>query len=328
MANNLPPKVLQPVITHLQRAAANAAPDRAAALRAYNLQRLTRDRRARLIPLPGRNGVTLADALLAAGVIAIALRGGERRLCRAVGWYLLALNPEPEASHRLRTELEEALDRLTKHLTIAPKPMVVPLAFEEHLNTSAARRSAEVRAAVLEQAVPLGGPERTQADRDIDQYFPGTVDRRSNAIALRDLRTTLDRAFGSPLTDDDLDALASPSKRLSDGAGRLYDAILTFEGYDTDTGREILATDPAHVRALLAAADDGRLRHTVWQFCRPAQPFGGCEHWSQSCAQACDHAAWILCLHLDPAQFRRWELSHMPAEDVVRLGSAYAERLA
>ncbi|MFJ9521331.1 hypothetical protein ACIRPK_24150 [Kitasatospora sp. NPDC101801] len=318
MASKMPPKVLQPLVPHLHRLADRAVPERAKAFRAYDLQRLRRDRVAKHVPLPGTNGVTYGDALLAAGVAALGWKSGH--LCHALRWYLLALNPEEQAVRRLRLQLGSALDRLPQDIGPNTKPMRMTLAHETQLNRAPSQRAAEVRAALLQLAARLDDPQRSEATNVIDQHFPGVVDPLSKAVALRAVRGALDRAFGSALTDDTLTAVGQPNKRLSDTTSPLYDFLLESEGFCAYPGMVARATDPGHVRGLLAEADDNRLRYTVQQFCRPSAALvDGCDHRGQHCKPACRHAAWMICLHLDPAQFRRWEMELSSAAELARL---------
>lgn len=288
----------------------------------YGDDRLRRDRNDLLIPLPGQNGVSVEDAFLAAWVSAKVRSAGRGHLCPAIVWHLLALNPEPKATTRLRKGLATGVDEVARRGLSQSKVRVK--AWEDSAELSREKRRV-FRVELMKIARRVeSGPARERMLEEIAEVFPEPAAvRRSPASAFRTAGRVLDAAWGRPLSSNDVTALAEARTGFDDGAGALRDFILEQEGVTGEVAAAVAAglTDPQAVRRLVQEAPDDRLRATVLRV-SSLQGTGVTpwEHNGQACKRACEDVAWLLCLVLDPVMRRLWEVHNAgPAALVQRL---------
>lgn len=283
----------------------------------YTAERLRLDYYTeRLVPLPDRYGTTAEDAVLSMFVSATA-RADTGHLCPAIRWNLLALNPEPNATEKLREQLRDALGRVEKRgFTVSKLPTQTEPNFSEERDARIHRVSADARRLMLSLADRLAEGERRQSVVErIEATFPETVldpGRRSAAAAVRGMNQVFSQALGGPLSTEARAQLRLHAARLADQAEVLRCLIAEREGITAavaDATRGM--TDPVVVRGLLDAAPDGLLRHTALTvLSRRRLGSVTCQgHLGRGCRPACDDVAWLLCFLLDPPVRRMWELS-------------------
>ncbi|MGW6949139.1 hypothetical protein [Streptomyces xanthophaeus] len=312
MTKKLPPAALAPVRAILDRAGYGPS--------VYTDELLRRDRVSRFIPLPGRMGATVEDAAQAAFVCARA-RGGTGHMCPVVGWYLLALSPEPEAHTKLREALDAAVVRVAGRAAQGALQLpAVSSDMGDHIGERQARAAREVRGAMtrlIQSAVQGGDVGEVQAVVD-ELFVERGTPRRSPAAAFREAAKVIHTAAGAPLTDEDVAAIIKAVARADDQAELLYARLTGGEGFwEHARGSVVAVTDFAHVRELLADADSERLRETTLRIFSPQtrgmghadlETQGVVPHWGEACKPACDYAAWMLCFLLEPSSRRMWEL--------------------
>ncbi|MGP2441653.1 hypothetical protein [Streptomyces sp. JW3] len=276
----------------------------------YGDDRLRRDRNDLLIPLPGQNGVSVEDAFLAAWVSAKVRSEGRGHLCPAIAWNLLALNPEPKATARLRKELATGVDEVTQRgLSLSKARMKT---WEDSAEYSREKRRV-FRAELTKLVRRLEpGPARERMLKDVAELFPEPAPvRRSPASAYRTVGRVLDAAWGRPLSSNDVAALTEATAGFDDAAGALRDFILEQEGVTDEVAAAAVAklTDSQAVRRLVQETPDDQLRETALRVCS-LQGTGvtSWEHNGQACKRACENVAWLLCCVLDPALRKLWEV--------------------
>ncbi|MFE4263365.1 hypothetical protein [Streptomyces sp. NPDC056883] len=312
MTKKLPPAALAPVRAILDRDGYGPL--------VYSDELLRRDRVNRFIPLPGRAGATVDDAVQAALVCARGRRG-TGHLCPVVGWYLLARSPEPEALSKLREALDTAVVRVAGRAARGALQLpAVSSDMGDDIGERTAKTARGVRDALtrlVEAAVQ--GEDRREFQAVVDELFveQGTP-RRSPAAAFREVAKVIYAAAGAPLSDDDVAAIMEAASRSDDQAGLLYGLLAADESLREHTrGPAVAVTDFAYLRTLLADADPERLRETTLRIFSPQtkgmghadlQDQGVIPHGGEACKPACDHTAWMLCFLLDPANRRMWEL--------------------
>ncbi|MBT2415140.1 hypothetical protein J7I94_32160 [Streptomyces sp. ISL-12] len=282
----------------------------------YTAERLRVDYYAeKLVPLPGRCGASAEDAVLSMFVAATA-RAETGRLCPAIRWYLLAFNPEPGATEKLRTRLRGALGRVEKRGLAVPKlPTQAEPNFSEERDALIRRASADARQIMMPLADQMDEEEQRQETlAAIRTLFPVELDprRRSAAAAVRELHHAFSRSLGGPISDESRADLALHMTRLRDRTSVLRDLIAEREGITDAALADSYRgwTDPAMVHSLLDAAPDERLRQTAIKvLSRRRLGSLTCQgHLGQGCRPACDGVAWVLCCLLDPPVQRLWEL--------------------
>ncbi|MEV5150848.1 hypothetical protein AB0K81_02695 [Streptomyces werraensis] len=321
MATKKPPAALMPVRAILDKAGYGPLK--------YSDEWLRLDRLGRFIPLPGRSGVTVEEAAQAAFVCARA-REGTGHMCPVVGWYLLALSPEKEAHERLRAALDAAVGRVADQAANGRLQLpAISGEMGDEIAEGAIRKADGFRNA-LTRIVELGtrGDDRQEAQAVIDEMF---VDRgtpqHSAAAAFRKAAHVVYKAIGGPLSDADMAAMMAAMSRFDDQSGNLYGLLMRDEGlWELTRGSARSLTDLDYVRGLLQEVSVDELRKTLLDMLSPRlrgmghadlQKQGVTPHQGQACKPACDHAAWMVCFLLEPANRRMWELLNGDPDQIV-----------